>query len=174
MIEFLNFIYEGSFFSILVLYLFMYVLGAFILIILRVPFGSARRSAFSLAMLLTLVSYLTINTAPIPPILQENMKNLLIQQAKEGVGSNAFLNAIIFPCADQKSGFVRGYNYGNALESYRRDQKNHLDQTEVFKVIPNDRLNIDKNLNLCDFAVFFNQQKFNELESKDSKSEPRI
>ncbi|MFX2151919.1 hypothetical protein [Acinetobacter baumannii] len=116
-----------------------------------------------------------MNTAPIPGILQDNVKNLLLQQAKDGVGSNGFVNSIVMPCANEgigfrsfdKPGYVRGYDYGNALESYNRDLKNHVDKTEAFKVRPNDKLNIDKNLSLCEFAIEFNNLKFNEVRSNE-------
>ena len=175
MISFLNFMYEGSLYSTLVLFLLMYILGSIALILFKIPVNSLFSLAFSLAFPLTLVGYLTLNTAPIPGILQDNVKNLLLQQAKDGVGSNGFVNSIVMPCANEgigfrsldKPGYVWGYDYGNALESYDRDLKNHLDKTEVFKVKPKDNLHIDKNLSLCQFATEFNNLKFNEIRNNE-------
>lgn len=167
--------YEGSLYSTLVLFLLMYILGSISLLLFKVPVKSVFSLAFSLAFPLTLVGYLSMNAAPIPGILQDNVKNLLLQQAKDGVGSNGFVNSIVMPCANEgigfrsldKPGYVRGYDYGNALESYNRDLKNHLDKTEAFKVRPNGKLNIDKNLSLCEFAIEFNNLKFNEVRSNE-------
>lgn len=166
MIEFLNFMYQGSFYSTVVLFVIMCLLGFNFLLLIKMPLNSALSSAFSLSFPLTLIGYLSINFAPIPNLLQNNVKNLLIQQAREGVGSNAFVNSIVIPCQD-KAGYVRGYNYGQALESYTRDLKNHLDKTEAFKVRPNDKLNIDKNLSLCEFAKAFNNVKFQQMSAKN-------
>ncbi|ENW02962.1 hypothetical protein [Acinetobacter beijerinckii] len=165
MISFLNFMYESSLYSTFVLFLLMLLLTSLVLLLLKKPLNFA----FSFALPLTLISYLSMNAAPIPWILQDNVKHLLLQQAKDGVGSNAFVNSIVFPCSHTPSGFVRGYDYGNALESYDRDLKNHLDKTEVFKVLPKDNLNIDKALGLCEFAIQFNTLKFNEVR-KNEKS----
>jgi hypothetical protein len=58
----------------LVLFLLMYILGSTTLILFKIPVKSAFSLAFSLAFPLTLIGYLTLNTAPIPWILQENVK----------------------------------------------------------------------------------------------------
>ncbi|WP_340601073.1 hypothetical protein [Acinetobacter sp. HZNU-JH01] len=173
MITFLNFMYESSLYSTLVLFMLMHILGSITLLLFKVPVKSVFSLAFSLAFPLTLVAYLSMNTAPIPGILQDNVKNLLLQQAKDGVGSNGFVNSIVIPCTTEgtsfrsvnKPGYVRGYDYSNALESYDSDLKNHLDKTEVLKVTPKDNLHIDKNLSLCDFAIEFNNLKFNQVRS---------
>ncbi|RCT89708.1 hypothetical protein DVA68_15815 [Acinetobacter baumannii] len=163
MIAFFNFLYSGSFFSIVCIFLFMYVLGLALFTHFKKP---ARSNAFSLAIPLTFMSWLALNAAPIPPAAQENLKDMLIQQAKFGVGSNALVNTIIMPCQDQ--GYVRGHDYNWALNAYQRDIQGHVDKTEVFKVTPKTNLDIDKKLEICEFISKFNEIKFKELIKNES------
>jgi hypothetical protein len=158
LVAFLDFLYLGSFYSIVCIFLLMYVLGFISFIRFKKP---ARSNAFALAIPLTLMSWLALNTAPIPPIAQENLKMMLIQQAKYGVGSNALVNNIIFPC--QEKGYLRGHDYKWSLNAYQRDLQSHIEKTEVFKVSPKPNLDIDKSLELCEFTARFNEIKFNEL-----------
>ncbi|MFL1616187.1 hypothetical protein GHT89_16445 [Acinetobacter baumannii] len=141
----------------------MYVLGLALFTHFKKP---ARTNAFSLAMALTLMSWLALNAAPIPPAAQENLKDMLVLQAKYGVGSNGLVNRIIMPC--QEKGYVRGHDYNWALDSYQRDIQGHLDKTEVFKVTPTANLGIDKNLEICEFISKFNEIKFKELIKNES------
>lgn len=163
LIAILDFLYLGSLFSIVCIFLSMYLLGFALFSLLKKP----TNNAFAFAIPMTLISWLALNAAPIPPVAQENLKKMLIQQAKYGIGSNALVNNIIMPCRD--NGYLRGHDYNWALDAYQRDIQGHVDKTEVFKVSPKPNLNIDKNLKLCEFAYKFNEIKFNEVRKNESK-----
>lgn len=76
-----------------------------------------------------------IKCSPYPPTVQQNLKDMLKNQASLGVGSNGLVNTVILGC-NKNEGFLRGYDYSKALDSYKKDIINHTEGTEVFKLEP--------------------------------------
>jgi len=157
---FLDFLYQGNFLSILLLYSLVYLVVATILLFRKKP----TNSALSISIALTLPAYLFLNMAPIPNVLNNHLKELLIQQAHYGVGSNGLVNSILLPCSLDDRGYLRGQDYQNALMSIKTDMKDHLDKTEVFRISPVEKVNIDKSLNICEFVSQFNELKAKEIQ----------
>ena len=118
LIAILDFLYLGSFFSIVCIFLSMYLLGFALFTLLKKP----TNNAFAFAIPMTLISWLALNAAPIPPVAQENLKMMLIQQAKYGIGSNALVNNIIMPCRDHHRLFVlcHGGDTGQCQYTHQR------------------------------------------------------
>lgn len=157
---FLDLLYQGNFLSILLLYSLIYLLVGTILLFRKRPINSA----LSISIALTLPAYLFLNMAPIPNVLNNHLKELLIQQAHYGVGSNGLVNSILLPCSLDDRGYLRGTDYQNALMSIQTDMKDHLDQTEVFKISPIEKVNINGSLNICEFVNQFNELKAKEIQ----------
>ncbi|EPL3718906.1 hypothetical protein NXT48_003884, partial [Acinetobacter baumannii] len=149
MINLLELLYLGDFYSLVFIFFLMLMLASLIFFALKKR--PIFYNSFSLSFFLTLIAWLSINAAPLPFALQENIKTLLIQQAKAGVGSNGLVNRILVPCMYPNKGYIRGFDYHYALDSYKTDMQKHLDKTEAFKVQPKSVLNIDTSLELCKF-----------------------
>lgn len=160
LIDFINFIYGGEFPAIL------FIFSCFYLTYLITSLHKSKKiyAGINFALPLTLIFWLAINLLPLPPIANQNIKDMLKKQATLGVGSNSLVNFIILGC-ENNSGYLRGYDYNKILYSYKKDFISHAEGTETFKLKPNLNFNIDNNLHICDYVDRFNYFKFKEIYS---------
>lgn len=152
----LEIIYFGNFISFALLFSFLWL----ILTILKlISPKKLINQPIILAIPLTIISYLIVITSPVPPPLQSNLKQMLLQQDSNKIESNGFLNSILIPCIQNK-GFIRGNDYRHAVEWFKKDMSNHKG---VFYLERNNTLNLNKNLSLCEFTTQFNELKHKEM-----------
>ncbi len=154
----IDFIYEESFLAILLIFSIFY----FSWYVLFRPKSKSIYSGINFAFPFSMLFWIGLNVAPIPPTVQQNLKDMLKNQASLGVGSNGLVNTVILGC-NKNEGFLRGYDYSKALDSYKKDIINHTEGTEVFKLEPLPKIDINETKPICSYIENFNKLKFEKI-----------
>lgn len=149
----LQLVYLGNFISFAILFSFTWLLLSFLS-------KKLLKQPIILAIPLSFIVYIIIISSPLPSPLQNNLKQMLLQQDVNKIESNGFLNSILIPCIQNK-GFIRGNDYRHAVEWFNKDMSNHKG---VFYLERKNNLNLNTNLSLCEFTTKFNTIKHREIQ----------